>query len=354
LPNDGPYIFINGDIAECYTINIDSKSRSFEIREDKIPLSQINNCSFTCHIDHSNSTSDINNFQFTIYPARLSTNTFGEYEQPEKILAIADVEGNFYALQSILLSQKVIDKNGNWTFGCNHLVILGDLIDRGTNVFACLWLIYKLDNQAAQCDGKVHYLFGNHELMNFNGDFRYVHPKYTGVEAIKTKYLKTFNGASFLGDWIRSKNTVEKIGDYLFMHGGMSKQLLQQKLSIKEINNMVLNIVGKKNTKDFYNVEKLLQGVYGPLWYRGMVNAGTQEDKLTESDVLIMARFYNVKRVVIGHTVVPEFKRFFNRVVLAIDIIQPYKKNGDPVKALLIEDSKEYIVDNTGSKQEFI
>jgi hypothetical protein len=163
---------------------------------------------FTCHIDISYGIADIDKFGFTIYPDKISTDTGGVYEQPEKLLVMSDVEGNFYALHSILLSNNVIDKNCNRTYGNNHLMMLGDLIDRGTNVFACLWLIYKLDMQANEHGGKVHYLLGNHELMNFNHDFRYVHKKYFTIKAAKKKYTESFSHSSIIGNWIRSKNTV--------------------------------------------------------------------------------------------------------------------------------------------------
>jgi hypothetical protein len=349
---DGPYIFIHGDVVECYSINTNSGSGKFEITEQEIALSDIINHRFTCHIDNSYGISDFDNFDFNIYPDNIWTDTRGEYEQPEKLLAISDIEGNFYALQSILLSNNVMDKNCNWTYGSNHLVILGDLIDRGTNVFACLWLIYKLDMQANEHGGKVHYILGNHELMNFNNDFRYVHQKYFNKKGVNKKYIAIFNHSSIFGNWIRSKNTIEKIGDYLFVHAGLSKQLMQHNLSIQEINELMLKNLGKKNSISLNNVESLLLGSYGPLWFRGLVNGDRQPDRVTKEDVINMAHYFNVKKIVVGHTVVSTFKKLYEGMVFAIDIIQPYTKNSKPTLALLIEGNKEYVVDDRGNKKQ--
>jgi hypothetical protein len=101
-----------------------------------------------------------------------------DFENPDKILAISDIEGNFLALIEILFSNKVIDKYLNWTFGDSHLVIAGDCFDRGEQVVECLWLIYALEDKARRKGGYVHFILGNHEIMNLNGDWRYIHPKY--------------------------------------------------------------------------------------------------------------------------------------------------------------------------------
>ncbi len=42
----------------------------------------------------------------------------------------------------------------------------------------CLWLIYSLEEKAKAAGGYVHFILGNHEIMNMQGDFRYVQDKY--------------------------------------------------------------------------------------------------------------------------------------------------------------------------------
>ena len=56
------------------------------------------------------------------------------YENPSKLIAISDIEGNFTGFYSFLFANKVIDKNANWIFGNGHLVLNGDFFVRGTQV----------------------------------------------------------------------------------------------------------------------------------------------------------------------------------------------------------------------------
>jgi len=95
------------------------------------------------------------------------------YLLPEKLIAISDIEGNFTGFSSFLKSNGVIDDNYNWTFGDGHLVLVGDFVDRGQHVTQVLWLIYKLEQEAEKHHGKVHFILGNHEVMNFRGNWSY-------------------------------------------------------------------------------------------------------------------------------------------------------------------------------------
>jgi hypothetical protein len=51
-----------------------------------------------------------------------------------KMLILSDIEGNFGAFRKLLQANHVIDDNFNWTFEKNHLVLIGDFVDRGTMV----------------------------------------------------------------------------------------------------------------------------------------------------------------------------------------------------------------------------
>ena len=100
------------------------------------------------------------------------------YDLPAKMIILSDIEGKFNAFSSFLIANKVIDDNHNWIYDDGHLVLLGDFVDRGKNVTQVLWLIYKLEHQALKHGGRVHYILGNHEILNFHGDHRYNRGKY--------------------------------------------------------------------------------------------------------------------------------------------------------------------------------
>jgi hypothetical protein len=68
----------------------------------------------------------------------------------------------------------VIDDDAHWNGGETHLVVTGDLLDRGPASRQAMELLMQLEEQALLAGGRVHVLLGNHEVMNLVGDLRYV------------------------------------------------------------------------------------------------------------------------------------------------------------------------------------
>lgn len=50
---------------------------------------------------------------------------------------------------------------------------VGDILDRGDQEIKLLYLLERLQHQAAAAGGALHVLNGNHETMNVGGNFRY-------------------------------------------------------------------------------------------------------------------------------------------------------------------------------------
>jgi hypothetical protein len=136
---DGPHVFYKGGKIVVKSVVI----------EDTIPVGRKSvykdksDILLTCNIPE---TGDAFSFSLldsivlapAVYPATM-----------QQILVLSDIEGNFLALKTMLLGAKVMDDKFNWTFGKGHLVLIGDFFDRGVNVTECLWLIYKLEKEAA-------------------------------------------------------------------------------------------------------------------------------------------------------------------------------------------------------------
>lgn len=223
------------------------------------------------------------------------------YAQPEKLLALSDIEGNLAALTALLKGNGVMDDQQNWTFGNGHLVFAGDMFDRGTQVTECLWLIYALEEKAKAAGGYVHFILGNHEIMNLQGEHRYTQKKYMD-NAIAAKHtLKELYGSnSELGKWLRTKNIMEKIGNILFVHGGISPVVTRLNYPIEKINDIArpyydINYSGK--TEDTLLVVK---GV-GPTWYRGYYNKDYTEQQLDST-----LGFYKADHIITGHTIISD------------------------------------------------
>ena len=71
---------------------------------------------------------------------------------------MSDPHGRLDCVVSLLQGNGIIDENLNWNYDSNHLMILGDIFDRGDDVTQILWLIYKLEQEAAQAGGCVSFL----------------------------------------------------------------------------------------------------------------------------------------------------------------------------------------------------
>lgn len=348
---DGPYIFNN----ILYKVN--SKNELEKIKINK-------NNSLSVQVD--NETLDNFNFKLKrkidLYP--------DTYDMPNKLVAISDIEGNFNAFSSFLKNNHVIDDKYNWIFGDGHLVLVGDFVDRGKNVTPILWLIYKLEEQAIEAKGRVHFILGNHEIMNFQGKYKYNADKYKVIaqliyekthkrEGLKvntqsdyTKFL--YSVKSELGKWLHSKNGIEKIGDYIFVHGGISPEILNHQLSISQINSISRNHWDKDlyHTPKQNNKANFLLGRKGIFWYRGLLRKyKNYYDKISEQDLNKILSYYKSKKIVIGHTITSDdIIRYFNDKIIAIDVHHGNEKNSKKTKGLLIENGIEYKIDGKGEK----
>jgi len=85
------------------------------------------------------------------------------YNDVSRIMALSDIHGEYEHLCEILINSGVVDDKLYWVWGDGHLVIVGDVFDRGDKVTECLWLIYRLETEAKKYGGRVHFLLGNHE-----------------------------------------------------------------------------------------------------------------------------------------------------------------------------------------------
>ena len=248
-----------------------------------------------------------------------------EYEMPEKIVVISDIEGKFKAFKDFLLSNKVIDEEFNWIFGEGHLVCLGDFIDRGYFDTQVLWLIHHLENQVAKRNGKVHFILGNHEIMNLYGSCRYSEPKYFKVaENLGIRRYELYGENSYLGKWLRSKNSVERIGSLLFVHGGLHPDFLDYNHDLADYNEIIRNSFNLSGLKYKYqtNMEELLLSSRAPYWYRGYFSGEITADTFAK-----ICKKFACKRMIVGHTPQTKVKTYFDDKLIAIDVFHPDDKD---------------------------
>lgn len=270
-----------------------------------------------------------------------------DYPMPERIIVLSDIEGDFQAFKTMLMGAKVINRDFNWIFGKGHLVLLGDYFDRGMNVTECLWLAYKLEVEAAKAGGKVHFILGNHEILNLQGNMEYVRNKYVANAAlIGESYPLWFDQNAELGRWLRTKNAVERIGDYVFCHGGISPQLARSNMTLHDINRIGRQYLGRpQETIPAGNPKAVYDMQTGIFWCRMVA-----KNQLTMAEVQDVLRFAGAKRMVIGHTLVPDLTAQYGGRVICIDLYHEENLRRGFMKTLLIEDGFCYGIDSRGEK----
>jgi hypothetical protein len=239
-----------------------------------------------------------------------------------RILAVSDIHGEYEALVSLLVNAGVVDKELKWSWGKGHLVVLGDIFDRGDRVTECLWLVHRLEREAREADGRVHYLLGNHETMVMRGDLRYVHDKYLNGIA-KTSgilYQDLFGPAMELGRWLRARPMAIRLNGVLFVHGGIGPGVLERGLDLRTINTRAREGIDLRSYEFvFRDMPGFLFQSEGPLWYRGY-HRSNGYPKATEEYVRSVLDRFQASAVVVGHTDIGEIQSLYGGLVFGIDV----------------------------------
>ena len=268
-----------------------------------------------------------------------------EYQGVERVVAVADVHGAYDRYLEILRVAGVIDERRHWTGGRTHFVQLGDIVDRGAQSRKVLDFLRDLEGPARRAGGKVHVLLGNHEVMRMLGDLRYVAPgeyeAFVTPESrdLRQRYLRrlpeeerarveptlplgwvemrvAFGQAGQYGSWLHKLDTVVRLNEVLFVHGGLSPEVSQMRCDA--INDTVRRELSTEIDKTrAAPLKSLVASENGPLWYRGLAQESPEfEAKLDE----ILAN-QGAKAIVVGHTIQQDgrIQKRFGGKVFALD-----------------------------------
>lgn len=249
------------------------------------------------------------------------------FKNVDKIAAISDFHGQFDLGVEIMKNNKIIDEDLNWDFGEGHLVIVGDIFDRGDQVNELLWLVYKLEDQAEKQGGKVHFVMGNHEYMILNKDFRYINEKYeTVAELLDLEYDELYSNKTVLGRWLRSKPMILKINDILYVHGGFAEDFLDKvDFDIEAINDRMSKAIDRSKTEmketDFY---KTYFRTPAPIWYRGYF-----QDTLEAQEITTILKKTEAERIIVGHTSHDKIVNLYDNRIFGVDSDIKKGKDGE-------------------------
>jgi len=343
LDKEGPYVFFENDSTLQVNYIRGNKTDGFFVEQK---IHSVNSEISTECFFPLDSTSFKFNLKVDFQPPK------SIYKDNQPILAISDIESSYKTFRDFLITNKVIDDQLKWTFEKGHLVLVGDFVDRGFSTKQVLWFIYKLEQDAKQKGGNVHFILGNHELKNMEGKYEAASPKYYGVAAILGKHHDDlYSRDTFIGKWMSSKNTIERINGVLFTHGGIHPDIANHEITLDNLNRINRN----NYYKSFYpkpekNIEQLvLSSKNGICWYRGYF-----KDDLSQEDVEKGIQKFDANAIVVGHTIQSRVKKHYNGKVFAIDVKHPndYYKNWPRQKseALLITQGKFFRLLSNGNK----
>jgi len=273
--------------------------------------------------------------------------------EPARIVAVGDLHGDYDAWEAIARAAGLVDAKGRWSGGSATLIQMGDVADRGPDSLRIIHQLMKLQREASKRGGKVIALVGNHEAMNMTGDLRYVHPgEYRAFtdqdsearrdrvyeankaaieaaykardpnmtpQAIRDSWMKDYPPGKLehqvawgptgeVGKWVITNPAVVKIGDSLFVHGGISAAYTQ--FSPEQINQRVAAALKAQDETQ----TAIINDPAGPLWYRGLVTRAPGDEATVapvapsgqplsiEQEIALVLEKFHVNRIVVAHT----------------------------------------------------
>jgi hypothetical protein len=272
---------------------------------------------------------------------------------PQRIVAVGDLHGDHDAWLAIAQAAAVIDAKGHWAGGNTTLVQLGDIVDRGPQSLQIIRDLMRLQRDAPRSGGHVFVLVGNHEAMMMTGDMRYVsagelaaftdrkseqrrrltyaknqaaieaayRAKFPDMpaKAIRDAWMESMPLGALeyqaawapegeLGRWELNNRAVLKLGDTLFVHGGISAAYAA--VPLEDINRRVTEALKARDSSP----TSIINDPHGPLWYRGLVTrSGSDETTVAPSpatapaltidqEIDLVLRSQGVQRIVVAHT----------------------------------------------------
>jgi hypothetical protein len=228
---------------------------------------------------------------------------------PGRLIAIGDVHGDLAATLAALRLGGAIDEAGRWVGGNLTVVQTGDQIDRGDDDRQIVDLFERLTNDAPVNGGQVVALNGNHEVMNAQGDFRYVTPGAMAAfggssprspHALAAPSDVADRAAAFLpgGEYalkLAQRDVIAVVGDSVFVHGGVLPDHLGY--GIDRINRETRGWMQSGDRSAPAGVASST----GPVWVRDYSLDPVSENTCAALGSVLDA--LGVARMVVGHTV---------------------------------------------------
>ena len=237
---------------------------------------------------------------------------------PRRVVAVGDLHGDLRALGAIGRACGLIDERGGWCGGDAHLVLMGDLVG-GAQSRLLLNAVMRLEREARRAGGRVVALLGNHDLLPAAGSFK----------RMKRSERRAYRKSDFRGDgpysaWLRSRPTILKIGDTVFVHAGLDRWALDTDPA--DVNAQVRawiahhQGVGPKPPKE---TRWAVDEEEGPMWTRAFkARRRKPKDAPSKKTIRAILDRLGAQRIVLGHaptrdgSIVTDHPHFGESVIL--------------------------------------
>ena len=284
------------------------------------------------------------------------------FPKVKKLVAIGDIHGDLPAAIKALKLAKVIDpyipnsttdiNKIHWTGGTTVVVQLGDQIDRvrpgklindlcpsndseinqdeGSDL-KIIYLFEKLHTEAMKAGGALFSILGNHELMNVDGDFRYVSPKefkefgtffkedsnlckQQNVPYGYLSRLQVFKPGGIISKKLaQSRYSILQVGSWLFVHGGITPKLATE-YTIDNVNRYIQDwLMGHDDIQTLTNVKNIYHrddDENSPFWSRKLSDCDEWNDSSSSNEFYKTLDILNkknrntnlIKGMILGHS----------------------------------------------------
>ncbi|NHJ40387.1 MAG: hypothetical protein FK731_10180 [Asgard group archaeon] len=247
------------------------------------------------------------------------------------VLVVGDIHGDFNIMKKVVniyLKEKKAD----------HLVFLGDIVDRGSNSIACTNLLFTL---LLQYPNRIHIVRGNHESLSVNIRYGFLHEvkKFYGIENQFFDFPDTDSLPELFVLFNKAFANMplalihEKLR-YFFVHGGIPKDMI----SLEEITNLPKGDITLANPiimQLLWNdpneeVEDYSYNLRGDMIY-------TYGSKLVDN----FLKYNNLQMIIRAHQIFPDgFQYLFGKKLLSLFTSEEFYQNIQSKIALLNENGE--------------
>ena len=182
---------------------------------------------------------------------------------------------------------------------------------------------------------------------------RYVHKRYKKIskKLKRIRYPDLFGPDTVLGQWLRTRQAVLKINDILYVHAGIHPRFVEEKMALSDINRIIRQHLDAKSYVVAFNpIVSFMFGRNGVFWSRGYFKKKGY-DPISREQLTEVLEFYNVSRVVVGHTRFDHVGAHVGGLVLGTAVNTEEDK---PAEGLMIKSGRFFNADARGNLLEII